>query len=539
MGDVLKSQAGAEEAARLQEGRHVVEGLRRHLEASDPAGAVELLETHASWVLLAGRFAYKLKKPVCLGFLDFRTLDARRCYCEEELRLNQRLAPTLYLSVLPVRGTSDEPRLGGDGPDLDYVVWMRRFPAGALLSERLAADAVPSSLIDRLARRLATFHETAPVADPHTAHGSAEVVAAGADATLQGLRALGRDVSGLDTWLAEQARVLTPAWAARRAAGRVRECHGDLHLGNVVVLGDEAVAFDCLEFAPALRWIDVANDLAFLAMDLAAHGRSDLAWRALNEWLDHTGDHQALPVLHFYMMHRALVRGLVLGIQAAQQAETSAGRPDYLQLARQLLIRHRGPLLLMHGVSGSGKTWVSGRLLELTGAVRLRSDVERKRLFGMRPAQRAETGAQTAALYDDAANQRTYDRLLALAGLSLDAGYPTIVDAAFLRREERQRFERMARDRGVPFLIVQCEAAPPTLQERVRVRRVEGRDASDADETVLARQWSRIEALDDGERMRAVVVDTSNPLRLRDIVGRWLPGTGAEAADGAEGRRPV
>jgi aminoglycoside phosphotransferase family enzyme len=236
---------------------------------------VQLVETHISWVLLDGEHAWKLKKPVQMGFLDFSTVEARRRACEEELRLNRRLAEAIYLRVDPVHGTPEAPALEGEGEPIDHLVVMRQFPPGSLLSERLAAGRLEPAHIDQLARRIGRFHESAPVAPPGSAWGQPETIAASALVTLDRLEAVSGEsaCSELRAWLHAQAVDLTPVWRARLAAGRVREGHGDLHLANTLVLGEEVTAFDCIEFDPALRWIDVMHDLAFLLMDLMAHGR--------------------------------------------------------------------------------------------------------------------------------------------------------------------------------------------------------------------------------------------------------------------------
>ncbi|MGC1175738.1 AAA family ATPase [Polaromonas sp.] len=446
------------------------------------AGALhaELIETHISWVLLAADTAYKIKKPVHLPFVDYSTLQARRHFCEEEVRLNQRLAPTLYLGVTRITGTPAAPEPDGAGPVLEYAVRMRRFPPGALFSERIATGVLDNRDVDQLAALLADFHENAPRAAAADGFSSADQRRRIALAALEGTRPLASDaaLSALQTWLATEAAALMPLWTSRQADGHVRECHGDLHLANVVRLDEHVAAFDCIEFDPALRWIDMLDDAAFVVMDLAAHQRQDLCFRFLNAWLDRTGDHAALPALRFSVVYRALVRAQVEHLRSA--ASEAAHR--YLATALVWAQPGKAWLSIMHGLPGSGKTHVSQRLLEQEGAIRLRSDVERKRLYGLGMLE--DSRAKGLDLYSADTTARTYGQLFAVARTALQAGYPVILDAAFPRRIERDQAHTLAQDLGVPFSIVHCEAPLTVLRERLLARRG---DASEANVAVLDR----------------------------------------------------
>ena len=517
----------------------LVRALRARLEA-DTGAPVPLVETHISWVLLAGRFAYKLKKPVCLPFVDFSTLALRRHFCLEELRLNRRLAPALYLGVVPVLGTAQAPRLGALGGDdggddregaasvLDYAVCMQRFAAGALLSERLApggAGVLPEQ-VDGLALRLADFHSDAPLAPPdHAAPPDGQAVLdvlnqlqAGADTPSL------PQLAALRAWVEGQILALREVWPARRQAGAIRECHGDLHLANAVLVGDELTAFDCLEFDPALRCIDVMSDVAFLTMDLKAHGRDDLAFRFLDAWLQRYGDYAGLQLLRFYEVYRALVRALVARVRArVSGAAAPAHGPDYMAGAQALVDAGTGRgarLLITYGLSGSGKSTVAGQLLEAAGAIRLRSDVERKRLFGLGALQRS--AIQAVDIYTPDASRRTFARLTDCARVALRAGYPVIVDAAFLRRAERNNFRSLAAELGVPFALLHCHASPALLRQRVAARDVSGHDASEADVAVLEGQLARHEPLAADEHAAVLAVATDGPVDMADLRARWF-----------------
>jgi aminoglycoside phosphotransferase family enzyme/predicted kinase len=432
-------------------------------------------------VLLAGELAYKVKKAVRLPFVDYGTLQARRHFCEEEVRLNRRLAPSLYLGVTGITGTRDAPVLDGAGAVLEYAVRMRRFPPGALFGERLAAGSLSDEEVGKLAALLAGFHcgTAAPLPAGEFANPSHR--RAVALAALQGARVAASEGEHeyLQSWLEAAAAALTPLWTARRGAGQVRECHGDLHLDNIVCLDGEVAAFDCIEFDPALSCIDVIDDIAFPVMDFSARKRRDFAFRLLDDWLDRTGDHGALPALRFSVVYRALVRAQVEHLRGAGH-EAAARR--YLETALAWTQPRQARLVITHGLPGSGKTWQSQRLLEREGAIRLRSDVERKRLFGLGLLE--DSRASGADLYGTEATERTYAHLFATARMALQAGYPVILDAAFLRREERARAQALARELEAAFSILDCEAPLHVLRERLRARRG---DASEADVAVLER----------------------------------------------------
>lgn len=496
----------------------LVEALRGRLQSS-LGRTVQLIETHISWVLLDGQHAWKIKKPLRLGFLDFSQLAVRRHYCEEELRLNRRLAPSLYLDVVAVRGSRTAPRLDGAGEAIEYAVRMTQFAPGALFSERLGAGTLDACLLDQLALRLAAFQAAAPSAGGETPWGSAARIQADTAQVLAGLESRSCDVAGMRQCCEARALALAARFEARKVQGWVREGHGDLHLSNVVVLDDEVTAFDCIEFDPGLRWIDVQCDIAFLTMDLHANGRRDLAFRFLDRWLECSGDHAGLEVLRYYEVYRALVRALVSGIRSAQGG---AGRgPDYLGLAQRLARPAQARLLITHGLSGSGKSFVSARLLEAAGAIRLRSDVERKRLFGLRALD--DSASRIGAdIYTPEATRRTYARLRASADLALRAGYAVIVDAAFLRQHERDDFRALAHEVGVPFTILHCRAGPELLRDRVRARGVRKDDASEADLAVLERQLASHDALRAEERALAIEVDSACALDPAALAARWL-----------------
>ena len=498
---------------------------------------VRVAETHISWVLLTGEFAYKIKKPLRLSFLDYSTLERRRELCEEEVRLNRRHAPDLYLDVSAIGGTVGEPRVAGEGPALEYAVRMRQFDPGDELVALLAAGKVDAGDIAALGETVARLHSTAAAAtDPR--HGHPDTVRRIAGDNFAELRRLPEcapampAADALELRLAGEFERLRGLMLERRASGRVRECHGDLHCGNVVRWRGRLVPFDGIEFDEALRFIDVVNDIAFLTMDLAERGRGDLRRAALQAWCETLGDFDGLPLLPCYECYRSLVRAKVAAL-AALQATTDPARRGaavadclrYLDWAAARLAPRRPALLLTCGLSGSGKTWLAQRVAPALGALHLRSDVERKRLAGLAPHEDSRSPPD-GGIYTLDFNERTYARLEHCAGAALAAGETVVVDAAFLRRAERLRFLELAQARGAPAVILACSAPDALLRRRVAERRAARSDASEAGPELLARQAGYWEPFGEPEQARVVAVDTSRPEAVADALAeleRRLP----------------
>jgi uncharacterized protein len=506
----------------------LVSGLLSPEAYPHPVGKVEHLETHISHVLLAGEYAYKIKKPLDLGFLDFSTLEKRHFCCEEELRLNRRLAPDLYLEVTPVTGTQERPCMGGSGEVQEYAVRMRRFPQDALLSRR----EVSVALIDRIAERVAEFHQSIPSVRHDSPFGEPEAVFFPMQQNFDQIRqfladpaALGR-LDPLERWTRETFERLRPNLETRRKEGHIRECHGDMHLGNIALIGSELVIFDGIEFNPSLRWIDTTNEVAFFVMDLEQAGRQDLARGFLNRYLELSGDYEGLAVLDFYKVYRALVRAKVTAIRFAQSGLGEAERrvvaaeyDRYVGLAESYTRFRRPRLFITYGVSGSGKSALIRLLRQHLPLIQVRSDVERKRQFGL--AERERSGSEAyGGIYTEEATRRTYEHLRRLADEILGAGYDPCIDATFLKAWQRQLFVSLARERGCAFSILVPEAPDEVLRVRVRERLAQARDASEADLGILESQLRRREPLSGHEAAAALVVDTVNPPEPAELVAR-------------------
>lgn len=493
---------------------------------SHPVETCELIETHISWVILAGDYAYKIKKPVNFGFLDFSTLEKRRFYCNEELRLNRRLAADIYLDVVAISGSPKQPCLSEEGPAIEYMVKMNRFAQQAQLDRMLESGALHKAHIDAIASMLADFHQQIDCANESSAFGSAEHVYAPVEENFSQIRERLADkpfleqLEAIEAWCQHNYTVLRPVLEARKQTGFIRECHGDMHLRNLAWINDQPVAFDCIEFNPDLRWIDVISEVAFLVMDLQERKQPELSQRLLNAYLQLTGDYAGLDVLSFYLVYRALVRAKVDAIRLGQadissreRTEAEADFSRYLTLANDYIQPKTPILIITHGMSASGKSTVTQQLLENMGAIRLRSDVERKRLFAI-AADSDQGNNVNEGIYASEITQRTYTVLAELASGIITAGYPVIVDATFLKAAQREQFRKLAEADKVPFVILSFSALPDTLRGRI-VDRDQG--VSDANLAVLENQLKHWQPLTSDETAYVIEIDTNKPVDVSKL----------------------
>ena len=507
----------------LDDLRALVQALRGPACYPHAVERVSVIETHISFVILTGTFAYKIKKPVDLGFLDFTTLEKRWFFCQEELRLNLRLAPQLYLDVVPICGPREAPMVGEGAPVIEYAVKMVEFPQDALADRMLARGRLTSRDIDALAAHVADFHARSNRCEASDDYGVPEAMLASVAQNFTQIRAVAMPavyrplVDDIEKWTLQEHARLRGLFTARKLDGRVRECHGDLHLGNIAFLDGAPCIFDCIEFNPDFRWIDVISEVAFLVMDLRAADRPDLARRFLNAYLEFTGDYGGLRTLRYFLVYRAMVRAKV-GLMRARQLglQDQAGAPaqesfrHYLELARSCANRGRGFMVITHGFSGSGKTTLSRSLVELTGAIRIRSDVERKRMHGSSNSSGSRP-AVAEGLYSVDNTDSTYGHLLELSIAVLDSGHGVIVDATFLKQQHRDLFRAFAASVHIPFSIVDFAVPEKILRERIVARIREGQDASDADLGVLEHQLATQEPLRAEEAAVVFTYDASRP----------------------------
>lgn len=484
---------------------------------------VDRIETHISLIFLAGDTAYKIKKPVVFPFLDYSTAQARRRACINEVQLNRRTAPNLYLGVVPI--TYDKARgleIGGSGEVVEWAVRMRRFPEGALYSELAAAGHLGHEDYDELARAVHTFHqEAARRIEPGRPLAALAELIAQNDAAFaeypnlfppQSVRALR---TGLDALLSE----LTPLLEQRTRGGFVRHCHGDLHLRNVVRIDGHPVLFDAVEFDDAIATVDVMDDLAFLIMDLIARDALQGANVVLNAYLSGDADMrnlEGLAALPIYLATRACIRAKA----EAYQAQNDEAR-RYFALAQRFMDRAAPALVALGGLSGTGKsTLARGIAPEIgaaPGAVVLRSDVERKRLFGASETQRLPEGAYSAQV-----TRTVYRTLTKKARAALRAGHSVVLDAVHAQPFEREETRATAEQTGAEFVGIWLAAAEETLVERVESREA---DASDADAAVVRKQlgfdpgdiaWTRVDASGSPDEVRMRVEHILRAPNLRD-----------------------
>jgi len=481
------------------------EALVAHLETHparwpfEPCEGLTRITTHSAWVLLSEHFALKIKKPVNFGFLDFSTLSRRRACCEEELRLNGRFAPELYKGVVAFRQARGGFEIVDDPEDgEEFAVLMARFPQAAQLDERLAAGTLAPEQLRAFgahwAARQADF-ERAPEDGPWGTVDAVQKPVAANFFHLWPKVAYLRDgaarLTGLEQQSVEEGAALASRFSGRLAQGYIREGHGDLHLKNLCAYQNSIQAFDCIDFSPQLRWIDTVSDLAFLFMDLRARGASREAFSLLQGWLDGSGDHDGVAVLPYYVRYRALVRAKVAALDLAQAAREA--REDCVaRLEAQVALAEASlstpALVLLQGLSGSGKSYWGQRLGPALSALCLRSDIERKRLLGLAPEARPANSQERTSRYSPEMSARTYEHLQYLAQQHLKSGFAVIVDATFLNPDALKAFGALGERLRVPSVLVRCEAPEAVLRDRVRARESAASDPSDADEAVLEAQ---------------------------------------------------
>lgn len=503
-------------------------------------GTIRVMETHISWILLTGSHAYKLKKPLNLVFLDFRELEARRHYCEEELRLNRRLAEPIYEVVVPITGTPSEPVIDGSGPVIEYALRMRQFDPDQTLDKLCDRNELTPEQLDELACRIARFHQSVPPLAPDSPMGDPALLR---EAMLDNFATVEecldnpediQQVERLRAWSEATFDQCKPLLNHRLANGMVRECHGDLHLGNIAWYQGAITVFDCIEFNESFRWIDTANDLAFLLMDLENRRHRGWASRVLNHYLEYQGDFEALPLMPLFKAYRAMVRAKVTLLSPAgskqQKNEQSQHYQRYITLAEHYAREPQPWLAVTTGYSASGKSHISARLAEHFGMIRVRSDVERKRLFGLGPTERSDSArghsVQDSGIYTQKATQDTYARLETLARNALKAGYPVIVDSAALKREERESLHRIAEEQGLPALLLSCEAPDAVLRERIRERAQRRNEVSEATESVLDHQLAFADPIAPSESAHTIHVHTDQPNCFERLVQALERNTG-------------
>lgn len=515
------------------EAQQLIESLRNPGAYTHPVNRIKIIETHISWVLLSGPFAYKIKKPVNLGFLDYSNLKRREYFCHKEWQLNRRLAPHIYLSVVPITGTVEYPSMNGEGVPLEFAVKMRRFPQHNLLNRLIENGRLTTALVDRIAHRVANFHANIEIADSDSMYGSPVEVLSPMQQNFSTIRThlssekLLKPLDFLEDWTQSCYLRLKPKLQQRKQQGFIRECHGDMHLGNIALVDEKICIFDGIEFNEHIRWIDVISELAFLVMDLQDRGAPRLAQRLLNHYLQITGDYSGLALLRFYQVYRAMVKAKVNAIRLSQghlTHEQDLGLvrlyQSYIQLAISYTKAQTPMILITHGLSGCGKSTLSQRLAEEMNIIWIRSDVERKRLFGLGALEASHSDIKLG-LYSTTASEQTYTRLLNLAKQITQAGFTVLVDATFLKTAQREPFSRLADALGLPWHILSIQASEDTLRKRIELRSTQSEDPSEATLEVLNLQLQTREPLIDRELRHSIKINTEATLPIDSIIN-WL-----------------
>jgi len=489
----------------------LLEALARPDAYPHDVGEIQVLQTHISAVFLVGEFAYKIKKPLNLGFLDFTTLERRRAACEDEVRLNRRLAPKVYLGVVPVTREGSSLRLNGPGEAVEYAVQMERLPADRTFEKLLEAGRLDRESVVRLARKIARFHASGSSSPEIEKEARWSVVAANARQNFEQMEAsVGQTVSAgvfekLRRGTEEMLRELRPLIEERARTGAARDTHGDLHLDHIYSLPgkagvDELVIIDCIEFNTRFRYADPVSDIAFLVMDLDFHGREDLGRVAAEAYFEEGGDEEGRRLLPYYASYRAIVRAKVEGM-ALREAEVPTAQKDRLLCQARahalLALRYLAPprarpvLILVGGLPGSGKSRLCRNLEAGEDAFRLDSDEVRKELAGLDPGQSAAS-EWSEGIYTREWNDRTYAALLDRASDALFHGKRVLVEATFREEKRRRAFLERGRSLGVPVLFIECVADESEIRERLSRR---SRDVSDADIEIFEsakRKWEPV-----------------------------------------------
>ncbi len=492
----------------------------------DQTTSVELVQTHVSYIFLTDRFAYKIKKPVDFGFLNFSTIDRRRFYCNEEVRLNSRLCPGTYLDVVEVRETPDGAGFSGQGKIIDYAVRMKRLPAERMLDRLLAEGKVFENEIRAIARTIATFHLHAEQGPEINSYGAIETIRANWE---ENFRQAGQftdktisshALTSMEKWVDGFIRANEDTFNGRIAGGFIRDCDGDIHMENINLGMDGNICiFDCIEFNARFRYSDTAADIAFLLMDLDINRRADLCAPFIEEYVDVTGDHGVTEVLDFYKIYRAFIRGKVeslrlLDLQISATDKEAAGERarNYFRLARGYIARKGLPpsLILTCGLTGTGKSFIGRELAFYLGVEIISSDVVRKELSGVAPTEHRHV-RYGEGIYSDAVTARTYGALLESAEASLAAGRSVIIDATFRNRSDRDAFRNLAERRAARFYLIHTTCPEETTRQRLEARETQGRDVSDGRWEIYLLQKGEF-VPPDGHETGLIELDTTKPL---------------------------
>lgn len=485
-----------------------------------PTRQLKLIETHVSWVVLTGKYAYKIKKPVDFGFLDFSTLKKRKYFCEEELRLGQLFAPEIYLAVVPITGTVEHPQINGDiGPILEYAIKMCEFSQDNLLSALLKQGKLSTTVIDQLGQLIAEFHKKTALAPKNSRFGLPHEVHAPTQQNFEQIIPLLTNPSDIEQikrlkiWASEQFTKYQNLFEQRKELGFIRDCHGDLHLANIILYHDKLILFDRLEFNEDLRWTDVIADLAFLAMDLSGKNQAKLAHQLINVYIQYTGDYEGLNLLTYYLSYRAVVRAKIALFRLNQKDLNNKEKLDirndyynFINLAESYTQLNKPCLIIMYGLAGSGKSTIAKKIVFECGGIQISSDIIRKQLFNI-PLYEDSHSIPYGGIYTPESTEKTYNRLLDLAKIVIKAGLNVVIDATFLLYSQRIMFYNLAKLLKAPFFILHCQTNHSEIIQRIKKRRLQNKLISEANISILEHQKKLNEPLSKLEQQHSFVID--------------------------------
>lgn len=511
---------------------------------------VDLIQTHISYVLLAGAYVYKIKKPVDFGFLNFSTLPRRRYYCHQEVTLNERLCPGVYLAVVPVTDDGKRIRLGErrqGAAIIEYTVRMQRLPSERMMDHLLETGEVTVEMVERLADRIAAFHEKSERSPRIDRYGSPRVIARNWRENFEqigpfvGICLSPWQYELLQEYVASFLQRNRPLLLSRVRDGHIRDCHGDLRTSAVCFIDDICV-YDCIEFNHRFRYSDVASEVAFLAMDLDRRGHHALSTAFVRRYAEQSQDSALTALLDFYCCYRAFVRGKVAAFRLSQPEVSDAERAESARIAAQAFdmavgyaARQRPALFVTCGLSGSGKSVLAGRIASARGMHLIASDRVRKELKGIATNAHPREG-YCSGIYAPSVSARTYSTMFERARALLERGEDVVLDATFMRRADRAQALALASETGAAFACLECIAPEATIVERLIARESDLFEVSDARVDTFRRQQLSFEPVTElPERMHVVVdmscdVDTAVDFTLNNVEQRIHP-MSSRAAD--------
>jgi aminoglycoside phosphotransferase family enzyme/predicted kinase len=509
----------------------LVKALLKPAAYPEKAGKIELMQTQMSFVFLTEEFVYKVKKAVDLGFLDYTTLENRRFFCQKEIELNRRLCPEAYLGVVPVTQDKGAIRIGGRGETIEYAVKMRRLPQQRMMNVLLADNKVSAEMIAGVAKKLAAFHKEAETSPEIGAFGQIKAITRNTDENFdQTEKYIGKTISKdsyrrikdyTDGFVENNA----PLFNKRIKEGRIRDCHGDLHAAHIC-FADGICIYDCIEFNDRFRYCDVASEMAFLAMDLDHYGRADLSRALVKAYVAESGDKEMIKLLGFYKSYRAYVRGKVESfklddpyISKGEKEETQAIAASYFDLARAYT-RAKSMLFITVGLVGTGKSTLAQALARRLGLVVIASDVTRKQLAGV-PLTEHRFNGFDGGIYSAELSRETYDKLFSGAGGILGEGGSVVLDASFIKAEERLKAKKLAEEAGADFFIIECRLDEANIKRRLEKRLKEG-SVSDGRWEIYRPQKEAFDPVREAAPSKHAIIDTSKPLaeNIRQVLDK-------------------